>query len=142
MSTIGIGIGIAADVMGSKMYKSHESAGAIVKVEEDGSIYFFTGASDTGQGSNTALSQITAHALGVSYDRIKCTAADTEITPFDTGSFASRVTFISGNAALRAGKDAKMQMLEIVSKEYNIDIADMDIIAEEVLNLKLRDLIV
>ncbi len=81
----GIGIGIAADVMGSKMYKSHESAGAIVKVEEDGSVYLFTGAADTGQGSNTALSQIAAHELGVSFSRIKCKAGDTEITPFDTG---------------------------------------------------------
>ncbi|MCR4338059.1 MAG: molybdopterin-dependent oxidoreductase [Candidatus Omnitrophica bacterium] len=132
----GIGIGIAADVMGSKMYKSHESAGAIVKVEEDGSVYLFTGAADTGQGSNTALSQIAAQSLGIKYERIKCKSGDTEITPFDTGSFASRVTFISGNAALRAGKDAKMQILEIVAQELKLDISDLDIIAEEVINLK------
>jgi 4-hydroxybenzoyl-CoA reductase subunit alpha len=129
----GIGIGIAADVMGSKMYKSHESAGAIVKIEEDGSVYLFTGAADTGQGSNTALSQIAAHALGVKYERIKCKSGDTEITPFDTGSFASRVTFISGNAALRAGHDAKMQILEIVAQEHKINISDLDIIAEKVI---------
>ncbi len=129
----GIGIGIAADVMGSKMYKSHESAGAIVKVEEDGSVYLFTGAADTGQGSNTALSQIAAHELGVSYSRIKCKAGDTEITPFDTGSFASRVTFISGNAALLGGRDAKMQILEIVAKDKGLNIADLDIKAEQVI---------
>ena len=129
----GIGIGIAADVMGSKMYKSHESAGAIVKVEEDGSVYLFTGAADTGQGSNTALSQITAHELGVSYSRIKCKSGDTEITPFDTGSFASRVTFISGNAALLGGRDAKLQILEIVAKENNLNIDDLDIKAEKII---------
>ena len=129
----GIGIGIAADVMGSKMYKSHESAGAIVKVEEDGSVYLFTGAADTGQGSNTALSQIAAQALGVSFSRIKCKAGDTEITPFDTGSFASRVTFISGNAALLGGLDAKNQVLEIVAKEHNLKIEDIDIKAENVI---------
>ncbi len=129
----GIGIGIAADVMGSKMYKSHESAGAIVKVEEDGSVYLFTGAADTGQGSNTALSQIAAHELGVSYSRIKCKSGDTEITPFDTGSFASRVTFISGNAALLGGRDAKMQILEIVAKDNNLNIDDLDIKAEKVI---------
>jgi 4-hydroxybenzoyl-CoA reductase alpha subunit len=129
----GIGIGIAADVMGSKMYKSHESAGAIVKVEEDGSVYLFTGAADTGQGSNTALSQIAAQELGVSYSRIKCKAGDTEITPFDTGSFASRVTFISGNAALLGGRDAKLQILEIVAKDNNLNIDDLDIRAEKVI---------
>ncbi len=132
----GVGIGIAADVMGSKMYKSHESAGAIVKVEEDGSVYLFTGAADTGQGSNTALSQIAAHALGVRYERLKCVSADTLTTPFDTGSFASRVTFISGNSALRAGNDAKLQILEIVGQEHKIDINDLDLVAEEVINKK------
>ncbi|MBI3602667.1 MAG: molybdopterin-dependent oxidoreductase [Candidatus Omnitrophica bacterium] len=129
----GIGIGIAADVMGSKMYKSHESAGAIVKVEEDGSVYLFTGAADTGQGSNTALSQITAHELGVSYSRIKCKAGDTEITPFDTGSFASRVTFISGNAAMLGARDAKGQILEIVAKEHHLNVDDLDVKAEQVI---------
>ncbi len=128
----GLGIGIAADVMGSKMYKSHESAGAIVKVEEDGSVYLFTGAADTGQGSNTTLSQIAAHELGVSYSRIKCKAGDTEITPFDTGSFASRVTFISGNAALLAARDAKHQILEVVVKEHHLHIDELDIKAEKV----------
>ena len=132
----GIGIGIAADVMGSKMYKSHESAGSIVKVEEDCSVYLFTGAADCGQGSNTALSQIACQELGVSYSRIKCTSGDTEITPFDTGSFASRVTFISGNATILAARDAKIQILEIVAKEHDLNLDDLDIRAEEVINTK------
>lgn len=131
----GIGIGIAADVMGSKMYKSHESAGSIVKVEEDGSVYLFTGAADTGQGSNTALSQIAAQELGVSYGRIKCKSGDTEITPFDTGSFASRVTFISGNATILAARDAKQQILKVVAEEKACAPEDLDIRAEEVLQI-------
>ncbi len=132
----GIGIGIAADVMGSKMYKSHESAGAIVKVEEDGSVYLFTGAADTGQGSNTALAQIAAHELGVSYSRIRIKSGDTEITPFDTGSFASRVTFISGNAAKKGAADAKKQILSVVAEEHKLSPDDLDIIAEQVVNKK------
>ena len=132
----GIGIGIAADVMGSKMYKSHESAGSIVKVEEDGSVYLFTGAADTGQGSDTALSQIACQELGVSYNRIKCKAGDTEITPFDTGSFASRVTFITGNATIQGARDAKKQILEIVAKEHALNPDNLDIKAEQVINTK------
>jgi 4-hydroxybenzoyl-CoA reductase subunit alpha len=137
----GIGIGIAADVMGSKMYKSHESAGSIVKVEEDGSVYLFTGAADTGQGSNTALSQIACQELGVSYSRIKCKAGDTEITPFDTGSFASRVTFISGNATILGARDAKRQILEIVAKDLELTLQDLDIVAEEVIQKKDKKVI-
>jgi ribosomal protein L33 len=131
-----LGIGIAGDVMGSKMYKSHESAGSIVKVEEDGSVYLFTGAADTGQGSNTALSQIACQELGVSYSRIKCRSGDTETTPFDTGSFASRVTFISGNATIRAARDAKNQVLDVVAEELKINANDLDIKAEEIINKK------
>ncbi|MDD2866186.1 MAG: molybdopterin-dependent oxidoreductase [Candidatus Omnitrophica bacterium] len=128
----GIGIGIAADVMGSKMYKSHESAGSIIKVEEDGSVYLFTGAADTGQGSDTAMAQIAAHELGVAYERVRIKAADTEITPFDTGSFASRVTFISGNATKNAATDAKRQILEVVAQELKLDIQGLDIKDEQV----------
>lgn len=134
----GIGIGIAGDVMGSKMYKSHESAGSIIKVEEDGSVYLFTGAADTGQGSNTALSQIACQELGVSFSRIKIKSGDTEITPFDTGSFASRVTFISGNATILAARDAKNQILEVVAKEMAIDCGLLDIRAEEVINIETK----
>ncbi|MCD4781898.1 MAG: molybdopterin-dependent oxidoreductase [Candidatus Omnitrophica bacterium] len=137
----GIGMAIAADVMGSKMYKAHESAGSIIKMEEDGSVYLFTGAADTGQGSNTVLSQIAAHELGISFQRIRCKAADTEITPFDTGSFASRVTFISGNATLLAAKDAKEQILKVVSQEFKLDHDDLDIKAEKVINKKNQSII-
>ena len=128
----GIGLGIAADVMGSKMYKAHESAGSIIKVEEDGSIYLFTGAADTGQGSDTALAQIAAQELGVCYERIRVKAADTEITPFDTGSFASRVTFISGNATKNAATDAKRQICGVVACELKCDKEALDIIDEQV----------
>ncbi len=128
----GIGIAIAADVMGSKMYKAHESAGTIIKVEEDGSVYVFTGAADTGQGSDTVMAQIAAHELGVAYERIRIKAADTEITPFDTGSFASRVTFISGNATKNAATDVKKQILSVVAQELKVDAASLDIKDEAV----------
>lgn len=130
---LGIGVAIAADVMGSKMYKAHESAGSIIKVEEDGSVYLFTGAADTGQGSDTAMSQIAAHELGIAYERIRIKAADTEITPFDTGSFASRVTFISGNATKNAATDAKKQILEVVGRELKIEQDNLDIKDEQVI---------
>jgi CO/xanthine dehydrogenase Mo-binding subunit len=129
----GIGIAIAADVMGSKMYKAHESAGTIIKVEEDGSVYVFTGAADTGQGSDTVMAQIAAHELGVAYERIRIIAADTQITPFDTGSFASRVTFISGNATKNAATDVKRQILSVVAQELKVDPETLDMKDEAVI---------
>ena len=67
----GIGIAISADVMGSKMYKSHESAGSIIKVEEDGSIYLFTGAADIGQGGGEDAGFVRGGELGVGHDGLK-----------------------------------------------------------------------
>ncbi len=120
--SFGIGVGIAGDVMGSKMYKSHESAGTVIRVEEDASVILFTGAADTGQGSDTTMAQIASQELGVHLSRIRVIAADTETTPFDTGSFASRVTFISGNATKRAAEDARRQIDAIVAKHWNISV--------------------
>jgi len=114
------------------MYKAHESAGSIIKVEEDGSVYLFTGAADTGQGSDTAMAQIAAQELGIAYERVRVKAADTEITPFDTGSFASRVTFISGNATKNAAADAKRQILEVVACELKLEKDELDIRDEQV----------
>ena len=58
--------------------------------------------------------------------RIRVIAADTETTPFDTGSFASRVTFISGNATKRAAIDAREQIDAIVAKKWNIPVTQLE----------------
>jgi len=70
----------------------------------------YSGAAEIGQGSDTMTAQIAAEALGCSLNRVKIIAADTDLTPIDIGSYSSRVTFMAGNATLRAAEEVKKQI--------------------------------
>ena len=82
-----------------------------IKIDRDGGVVVYTGASEIGQGSDTMTAQIVAEVLGCSLSRVKVIAADTDLTPIDLGSYSSRVTFMSGNAALRAAEDVKQSIV-------------------------------
>src|SRR5207302_1244368 len=76
-----------------------------IKIDRDGGVVVYTGASDIGQGSDTMVAQIAAEVLGCKLGRVKIVAADTDLTPVDIGSYSSRVTFMNGNATMRAAED-------------------------------------
>ncbi len=113
----GRGIGIAASAYPSGLNNmSHIGAGAIIKIQQDdGSVTLLTGAADIGQGAENVLAQIAAEELGVTMELMRVTAADTELTPLDSGTFGSGVTFRAGNAARLAAADAKRQIAEVVA---------------------------
>ncbi len=81
-----------------------------IKIDRDGGVVVYTGASEIGQGSDTMTAQIAAETLGCSMGRIKIVAADTDLTPIDIGSYSSRVTFMAGNATLRAAESVRKQI--------------------------------
>jgi 4-hydroxybenzoyl-CoA reductase subunit alpha len=81
-----------------------------IKIDRDGGVVVYTGASEIGQGSDTMTAQIAAEILGCSLGRIRIVAADTDLTPIDIGSYSSRVTFMAGNATLRAAAEVKKQI--------------------------------
>lgn len=80
-------------------------------LRSDGSVVLHQGAMDIGQGSNTVIPQIFAKALGVSIDGVTLLGADTDITPDAGKTSASRQTFVSGNAALKAGETLRGEIL-------------------------------
>jgi 4-hydroxybenzoyl-CoA reductase subunit alpha len=90
-----------------------------IKIDRDGGVVVYTGASEIGQGSDTMTAQIAAEALGCSLPRIKVIAADTDVTPIDIGSYSSRVTFMAGNATLRAAEEVKKQIATAAAKKMN-----------------------
>ena len=75
-----------------------------LKVDMDGGITAHCGAADIGQGSKTVLAQVVAEVLGVRLDRVRVAPVDSDTAPIDIGSYSSRVTFMMGNAALRAAE--------------------------------------
>jgi 4-hydroxybenzoyl-CoA reductase subunit alpha len=88
-----------------------------IKIDRDGGVVVYTGASEIGQGSDTMTAQIAAEVLGCSLARVKVIAADTDLTPIDIGSYSSRVTFMAGNATLRAAEAVKKQIAAAAAKE-------------------------
>ncbi|MBW1850376.1 MAG: molybdopterin-dependent oxidoreductase [Deltaproteobacteria bacterium] len=83
---------------------------ALVKLNEDGSIHLLVGAIDLGQGSSTVLTQVLAEEMGVAADQIAITVGDTDLAPYDTGTYGDRVTFNMGNAVIEAARDLKSQL--------------------------------
>ena len=121
----GVGVGCSGYVCGVKNMRNIGS-GAIIKVDENGAITLLTGAADIGQGCDTVLCQIAAEVLGVTVDDIRITAADTELTPLDAGTFGSGVTLRAGNAVKAAALSARNKILEVVAEHLEANISDLE----------------
>jgi len=96
-----------------------------IKIDRDGGVVVYTGASEIGQGSDTMTAQIAAEVLGCSLSRVKIVAADTDLTPIDIGSYSSRVTFMAGNATLRAAEEVKKQIASAAAKKMNCSVEEL-----------------
>ncbi len=96
-----------------------------IKIDRDGGVVVYTGASEIGQGSDTMTAQIAAEALGCSLSRVRVIAADTDLTPIDIGSYSSRVTFMAGNATLRAANEVKKLIAAAAAKKMNCAVEEL-----------------
>ncbi|MGH2536629.1 MAG: molybdopterin-dependent oxidoreductase [Candidatus Promineifilaceae bacterium] len=83
---------------------------ASIKINDDGSFNLLVGATDLGTGSDTVLAQIAAEVLGVPVRDVIIYSSDTDMTPFDTGAYASSTTYISGTAVKRASEQVADQI--------------------------------
>jgi carbon-monoxide dehydrogenase large subunit len=92
------------------------SSAAFVKVNEDGSVTVLCSAVELGQGISTALAQIASEELGIPVEKVFVAQVDTDVTPYDMATVASRSTFFVGNAVRRAAADARKQLLEIAGR--------------------------
>jgi xanthine dehydrogenase molybdenum-binding subunit len=101
-------------------------SGAWVKLNEDGTVHLIAGMSEIGSGSSTAMVQIAAEVLGVGADAVALISGDTETTPFDTLTAASRVTVSVGNAVKRAATDARDQLLRLAAERLEANVADLE----------------
>ena len=86
---------------------------AVLKFNEDGTVHILTTASDIGQGAMTSLAQIAAEELGIPVERFRTNLPDTDYTPYEWQTVASRITYSAGNAVLLAARDARAQLEEV-----------------------------
>ncbi len=100
----GLGMAISAHISGLL------GTGAIIRMLEDGSISLNTGATDIGQGSDTVLAQICAEALKVPLENVTVSSPDTDGSPYNWGTTASRVTYTTGRAVVAAAAQVEDQI--------------------------------
>jgi 4-hydroxybenzoyl-CoA reductase subunit alpha len=125
----GLGLACSHYVSGSAkpVHWSGEPHAVInLKLDFDGGITIFTGAADIGQGSSTLLAQVVAEVMLLPLARIRVVAADSALTPKDNGSYSSRVSFMVGNAALRAAQALHKILVEAAARRFEVDPADIE----------------
>jgi putative selenate reductase molybdopterin-binding subunit len=125
------GMGMACTMQGSGI-AGIDWASAFLKMNEDGSFFLQSGASDVGGGADTVLAQIAAETLGVSLDKIVITSGDTDVTPFDVGAYASSTTIISGGAVKKAAEKVRAQVLAIAARMLDAPVESLACAGNEV----------
>ncbi|MCP4868890.1 MAG: molybdopterin-dependent oxidoreductase [Proteobacteria bacterium] len=115
----GIGIGCGFYISGSAL-QIHANrlphSTVHLKVDMDGGVTVHTGAADIGQGSDTMTAQCVAEVLGLPMSMFRVYAVDTDMSPIDLGSYSSRVTFMNGLAAKRAGEALREKLIAAAAK--------------------------
>ncbi|HEV8720293.1 MAG TPA: xanthine dehydrogenase family protein molybdopterin-binding subunit [Candidatus Binatia bacterium] len=99
---------------------SASSSNARVRIDAEGNIELFIGATDVGGGTGTSLGQIAAEELNAPLGKVRVVIADTALTPFDHGTYSSRVTPYVGAAVKLAASDARRQILEIAARTWKL----------------------
>lgn len=120
-----VGVGFACAAHKTSMYGGYpEFSTLTLKMNEDGSFTLNTAVHDLGCGALQCLKIITAEALSVDPEQILVLDADTEYSPYDFGTYASRVTYVCGACALKVAERIQEQILDVASnalqqpKEY------------------------
>ena len=117
------GIGVAVTERGS----GGGLAGASVTINLDGSVVVFYASTDIGTHSRTTLSMIAAETLGLPLASVRAVAGDTEIAPYDGGSYGNRVLYSTGRAVDAAARDCLGQLLTTAAPMLKVSPGDLEL---------------
>ncbi len=106
--------GIALAMQGSGI-SGVDVGSATIKLSDDGDYHLLVGAADMGTGCDTILAQMAAECLECDIDKITVFGADSDISPYDSGSYASSTTYITGKAVEKACYDLRKNICEIAA---------------------------
>ena len=116
----GLGLACGSYLSGAGLpiyWNAMPHSGVQLQLDRSGLVTVFCGSTDIGQGSDSILAYIVAEVLGVDPLGIKVVTADTDLTPVDLGSYSSRVTVMTGNAAMEAAERARDMIAKGVAEE-------------------------
>ena len=121
----GLGLACTVHVSGKRHFGDYDGSSATIKINEDGKALILSGEGECGQGVHTAMCQIAAEELGVPVEDVEISRADTDLTTFCLGAFASRLTYVSGNAVKNAATNVKQQLFEQAAEMLEANAADL-----------------
>jgi 4-hydroxybenzoyl-CoA reductase subunit alpha len=124
----GIGIACSSYLCGAGLpiyWNSMPHSGVQLRLDRQGGVCVMCGSTDIGQGSDSILAYIVAEVLGIDPFDIRVVTADTDLTPVDLGSYSSRVTLMTGNAALQAAERARELLTVAVAEKLNLPIENI-----------------
>ena len=130
------GVGMAIFVYKTGVYPiSLETAGARLTLNQDGTVMLQMGATEIGQGADTVFTQIAAETLGIGDGKVHIVSTqDTDISPFDTGAYASRQTYVSGTAIKKAAQLLKARILDYAAEILERAADTMDIVNDQIVD--------
>lgn len=123
----GVGMATAMHVSGNRTIGNWDGSTVVVRVNEDGRVVVHCAEGDMGQGAMTMLAQVVAHELDLPIAHVHVAPPDTDASPFCIGSLASRVTIVSGNAAIVAARAARHQLLDAAAPMLGVGTAELEL---------------
>lgn len=127
--------GMAIAMQGSSI-ANVDVGSATIKLNQDGSFSLIIGCADIGTGCDTVLSQIAAESLGCGYSEISVFGADTDASPYDSGSYASSTTYLTGKAVENACEDLKEKMKLIAAELLGCEADETVFDGKNIVNVK------
>jgi CO/xanthine dehydrogenase Mo-binding subunit len=123
----GLGLGTTVHVSGKRHFGDYDGGSAAIKVSEDGKAFIWCGEGEIGQGASTVLCQIAAEELGIPFADVAISQADTDFTTYCHGAYASRLTYVAGNAVKDAAANVKAELLEAAAEQLEVAPGDLEI---------------
>ena len=119
------GLGMALALQGSGV-ANIDVASVEIRLGDDGNYTLYTGSSDMGMGANTILTQMACEALGCPMESMTVVESDTDIVPFDPGSYASSTTYVTGTAAKMAAEELREKIIHKLAQFMDVKPEDID----------------
>ncbi|HKQ53584.1 MAG TPA: molybdopterin cofactor-binding domain-containing protein [Pyrinomonadaceae bacterium] len=135
----GIGIACSSYICGAGLpiyWNNMPHSGVQLRLDRQGGVCVQCGSTDIGQGSDSILAYIVAEVLGIDPFDIRVVTADTDLTPVDLGSYSSRVTLMTGNAALQAAERARELLTMAVSEKLSVPVQHLSFAERRVFDVE------
>jgi 4-hydroxybenzoyl-CoA reductase alpha subunit len=135
----GIGIACSSYICGAGLpiyWNNMPQSGVQLRLDRQGGVCVMCGSTDIGQGSDSILAYIVAEVLGIDPFDICVVTADTDLTPVDLGSYSSRVTLMTGNAAIQAAERARELLVMVVAEKLGVPIENLSLAERRVFDVE------